>query len=525
MYPQVLAIIQLTFAGEERARALGLLGAVAGFAAIAGQLLGGLVVSLDLLGLGWRPAFLINVPLGIAVALTAVAVLPRDEPEGRQRLDVGGVLLLVVALLALMVPLIVGRDAGWPWWLVLVLVSSLPALAAFLAYERRLSARGGAPLVRLELFRSPSFAGGIPIAFLYTASYASFLLLLAVYLQIGLCFSPLEAAAIFAPAALGFLIMSLTAPRLVPVLGRHVLTVAYVMAGLGLLGTAATAAAAGSGLTGWELAPMLFVTGLGQGLGMSPLVGTVIAGVRPEDAGGAAGVVTTVLQTGNVFGVALTGLLFFGLLGDGESAGAHARAFALSLPVSAALILVAALLVHRLPRTTYEENALVERLPGWASSLGYSMFLATGGRVGDRMFAEELAHQRELRRQRARQAPDDPGEYLAFHYGPGAVDAGWLAYLVREAMQAGSGPVPHEDERLPALEAQVDELRRRQAEGLLDPELDPAHLRLLAFALTSYPRILPQITRMTTGRAPDDPEFVAEWKDFLREVGRRLGPT
>jgi hypothetical protein len=244
--------------------------------------------------------------------------------------------------------------------------------------------------------------------------------------------------------------------------------------------------------------------------------------MRPEDAGGAAGVVTTVLQAGNVFGVALTGLLFFGLLGDDDSEGAHATAFALSLPVSAFLIVVAALLVHRLPRTTYEQNALVERLPGWASSLGYSMFLMTGGRVGDRLFAEELAHQREQRARRAEEAPEDPGEYLAYQFGEGAVDPAWLTYLVREGLQRGDGPIPHEDERVPAIRAQVDELRRRQAEGLLAPDLDPALLRLLAFALTSYPRILPQITRMTTGRAPDDPEFVAEWQAFLREVGRRL---
>jgi hypothetical protein len=254
---------------------------------------------------------------------------------------------------------------------------------------------------------------------------------------------------------------------------------------------------------------------------MSPLVGTIIAGVRPEQAGGASGIVTTVLQAGNVFGVALTGLLFFALAGHDEG---DPTAFALALVVSALLMLVAAVLVYRLPQSPYEANALVERLPGWAHSLGYSMYLMTGGRVGDRLFSQELAHQRERRLRRAEEAPEDPGEYLAYQFGEGAIDSAWLAYLVREALANGGGPVPHEDERVPVLRAQVDEIRRRQQAGLLAPELDPALLRLLAFALTSYPRILPQITRMTTGRAPDDPRVVEEWQAFLREVGGRLRP-
>lgn len=525
MYPQVLAIIQVTFAGEERSRALGIFGAVIGIAAIAGQLVGGVLLTVDVFGLGWRPAFLVNVPLGVLAAVAAVLVLPRDRPEARQQLDLPGLGLLTAGLVSLLLPLLVGREAGWPPWTLALLAASAPLLALLVAYERRVAARGGAPLVRIELFRNRSFATGTPIAFLYAASYTSFLLLLAVYLQIGLGFSPLGAGAVFTPAAVGFLLMSLTAPRLVPLLGRHVLTLGYAIAALGLLGTAATAAAAGAGLSGWELAPTLFIAGLGQGLGMTPLVGTIIAGVEPEDAGGASGVVTTTLQAGGVFGVALTGLLFFGLLGDDESKGSYADAFAVSLSVSALLILAAAVLVHRLPQTQYAtDNALVERLPNWATSLAYSMFLMTGGRVADRLFADELRHMRERRLQRVEEAPDDLGEFLAFHFSRGAADGTWLKYLVQEGLAHGSGPIPREEDRLPVIQAQVDEIRRRQAAGLVAPGLDPALVRLLAFALANYPRVLPQITRMATGRAPDDPRFVADWEAFLREVGDRLRP-
>jgi hypothetical protein len=71
----------------------------------------------------------------------------------------------------------------------------------------------------------------------------------------------------------------------------------------------------------------------------------------------------------------------------------------------------------------------------------------------------------------------------------------------------------------------VEEVRIRQAQGALDPEFDPAALRLMAFAVCSYPRLLPQITRMTTGHAPDSPEFGELWNRFLRQLGARLLPA
>ena len=308
-----------------------------------------------------------------------------------------------------------------------------------------------------------------------------------------------------------------------PLLGRHVLTVGYVVAALGLLATAATVAAAGSGLVGWELAPTLLIAGLGQGLGMSPLVGTIIGGLEPADAGAAAGVVTTTLQIGNMLGVALGGLLFFTVLGSGQPGDPYAHAYAEALPACAALLLVAALLVHRLPVTPFEaENALIERLPGWATGFAYSMFLMTGGRVGDRLFGEVLSHVAARRLRRTEQAPEDPGELFAFHFGASGEDDAWLSYLQREALTYGNGPIPHEPKRLPVIEAQVQEIRRRQDARLIDPELDPRLVRLLGFALASYPRLLPQITRMTTGTAPDDPRFVAEWEAFLRHLGHLL---
>jgi EmrB/QacA subfamily drug resistance transporter len=522
LYPQVLAIIQVSYEGRERARALGLFASAAGMAAVAGQLIGGALLAWDVFGLEWRAIFLVNVPIGVLTAVAAL-VLPDDRPEARTRLDWGGVGLLGMALLLLSTPLVLGRDSGWPAWMIVSLIGAVPVFAAFLAFERWLAARGGAPLLRLELFGNRGFAGGVPIGMLFVTSYAGFLLLLAVYLQAGLGFSALGSGLVYTPAAVGFFITSLAAPRLVPLLGRHVLTVGYVIAALGLLATAGTVVAAGGDLAGWELAPTLLIAGLGQGMGMSPLVGTIIAGLKPADAGAGAGVVTTTMQVGNMLGVALGGLLFFTVLGDGLPGTAYANAYAIALPACAALLLVAALLVHRLPVTPFEaENALLERLPGWATGLAYSMFLSTGGRIGDRMFGDVLSRVAERKLRRTEQAPEDPGEFFAFHVDAIGEDGAWLRYLQREALRYGSRPIPHEAQRLPVIDAQVQEIRRRQQAGLIDPKLDPRLVRLLGFALASYPRLLPQITRMTTGKASDDPSFVAEWEAFVRHLGQLL---
>ncbi len=520
MYPQVLAIIQVTFRDEDRAKALGIFGSIIGIASIAGQVLGGTILALDIWGLEWRPIFLVNVPLALAAVVGAVFILPKEQHPEAVGLDWGGVALVTPTMLLLIVPLLEGRELGWPIWILICFAAAFPLAGAFIWYERRFAKRGGRPLVRLELFANNRFAFGVPIAALFMASYAGFLFILAVYLQVGLGFSPLRSGLTYTPAAIGFFIASLSAPTLIPLLGRRVLSLGYVVAAFGLAATATTAHAAGSHLHGFELIPTLLIAGLGMGLGMSPLVGTVISGLKPEEAGAGAGIVTTTLQVGNALGVAVISLVFFTLLGGGTVGQDYADAFAMTLPISAVLLVIAAVLVRHLPRMPFEEsNALIERLPGWSAGFAYSMFLMTGGRIGDRLVQEMSDQVAERRMRRAQQAPREPGEFLAFHYRAGAADDAWMRYLLREALTYGNRRVPHETQRTQSIEAQVREVRERQAEGSLPADLDPGQLRLASFALVNYPRLLPQITRMATGMTPEDPRFRTGWEALLRWLG------
>jgi MFS family permease len=117
MYPQVLAIIQVTFTGEDRGKALGVFGCVIGVAAIAGQILGGALLAVDIWGLEWRPIFLINVALALATIAAAAFVLPKEQPQDA---------LIVPTLLLLIVPLLEGRELGWPAWMIGCLAAAVP---------------------------------------------------------------------------------------------------------------------------------------------------------------------------------------------------------------------------------------------------------------------------------------------------------------------------------------------------------------------------------------------------------------
>ena len=312
--PQVLSIIQVTFPPEERARAFGAFGAVAGLAAAAGQGLGGLLVHADVLGLSWRAAFLVNVPVGVAILLAARALLAESRSATATGLDPVGVALLTAALFLLAFPLVAGREAGWPWWSWACLAAAAPAFVAFVAFERARTARGDTPLVVLRLFRARAFVAGLLVRLLSTAATAGFFLGLALYLQLGLRYSPLEAGLVFLPAAVGFTLAATLVARLDARLGSRL-----VLAGLAL--SAATFAAdvlvvraSPEALPRLGFAALVFGQAFGAGTTGPWLTGVVLAGIARDDAGAASGVLVTAQQIGGALGVALIGVALFGAL-------------------------------------------------------------------------------------------------------------------------------------------------------------------------------------------------------------------
>ncbi|MBF6055841.1 MFS transporter [Streptomyces eurocidicus] len=347
-YPQILSFLQTTFDGQARTRAFSMFGAAVGLASVCGQVLGGLLVGLDLFGMSWRPVFLINVPLGLA-ALAGAMSLPRYRGTERPLLDLRGLICLTSALLLLSVPLVGGPGWGWPWWSYALLALALPAMLAFVLWERRVALRGGMPLMDPGLFRRRVFATGNGLALAFFASNAGLFFVLTLHLQQDLGRTPLESGLTFAPLTLAFIVASLSAPRIQHRLGLHVLTCGYGLNLVGVLALFLFAVTDGPGSrTGvpWFLPAALTVIGLGQGLGVSPLLGALLSDVPRVHAGAASGVVETTAQVGASLGTAGAGLVFRSPQGHAATPSAFSQALTVNVALSLTALLLMALVTR-----------------------------------------------------------------------------------------------------------------------------------------------------------------------------------
>ena len=336
LMPQVLGIINTVYTGARRVRAFSAYGVAVGLGAVFGQLVGGLLIRADIAGLGWRSIFLINVPIGAAAVAASRRFVPESRAAARARLDLVGTVLITLGLAAVIYPLLAAEPVGW-------CVVALPPLAAFVLYQRRLAARGGAPLVDPALFTARSYRVGVLISLAFQLTMASFFLVLALYLQDGRGLSALASGLLFVPLGTGYLITSMRSGRIAVRLGRQTLTVGalLVAAGYGLLALTAHQP------IGWLL-PGLTMAGMGMGFVIAPLPSIVMAGVPASHAAAASGVLATAQQAGNAVGVALIGTVFYRAVGAGDLP----RAFALSLTMLMALSVAVAALVQLLPRRT-----------------------------------------------------------------------------------------------------------------------------------------------------------------------------
>src|SRR5215468_2825827 len=214
MIPQVLSLIQRSFPGPARARPMRLYAAVLAGGAVAGQVVGGLLVSADLWGSTWRPVFLLNVPIGAVLLIAGSRLLPRGRGEPGRGLDPAGLAILTPAVLALVLPLVLGQSEHWPAWGWACLAASVLGFAAFAVVEGRLAAAGGSPLIPGRVLRLPGVAMGIAALFAVLAVFGGFFFTLALHLQGGLGESALRAGLTFAPAGLAFALVSLNWQRI-----------------------------------------------------------------------------------------------------------------------------------------------------------------------------------------------------------------------------------------------------------------------------------------------------------------------
>jgi EmrB/QacA subfamily drug resistance transporter len=333
--PQVIGLLQQMYSGPRRGKAFGYYGATVGMSTAVGPLLGGVILQAFGVASGWRFVFYLSIPVVLVALAVGYRVLPADRRGRAHRLDLVGVLLLGLGVLAVMEPLLQSTGArAHPWFWLFGVGAAL--LVLFVLWERRLGARDGRPLVHLKVLRIRGYAVGTMIATTFYAGFTSIFLVITLYLQQGLKYTALQAAL----STLVFTVVSATAAiisgRLVYRVGRPLVVAGTAIAALGLTAVALVA----HGWTGpnvaLALAGPLLVAGCGCGLVISANQTLTLHEITRATAGVAAGVYETGQRIGTALGTAVASALFFRTLASTH--GDYHAAVGLGLASSAVLV-------------------------------------------------------------------------------------------------------------------------------------------------------------------------------------------
>ena len=347
--PMVLALIGDVYAGPRLPRAIGIYSMVMGLAAATGQLIGGVLIHLDLAGSGWRAIFWVNVPIGLVTLVLAPRLLPDNRNADAARIDPVELALATTALTALVLPLLEGRRLDWPLWTWLSLAGSVVAAVLTIARSRSLLRRGGRPLVEPAAFRSRTVVVAIASQGLLFVGMASYFVVLALYLQNGRGLGPLASGAVFTLVAVPYIVGTSRQRSLAARLGRWTVPFGAGVFALGHVALLGAVTEEGVGGSLVDLMPGLALAGFGMGIALTGLIDAAMGGVEPAHAGTVSGVMSTAQQLGNALGVALVGMVFFGAVSGGYG---HALTWSLVVLIgtTAGVALLATLLHPR--RTT-----------------------------------------------------------------------------------------------------------------------------------------------------------------------------
>jgi EmrB/QacA subfamily drug resistance transporter len=315
LIPQGFGMIKAVFADDEQQKAFAAFGPVIGLSAVVSPVLGGVLTSGDLFGLGWRAIFLVNVPLGIVGLIGSLRVLPRTERVPGTRLDSGGAVIFSIAALALIYPLVQGRELGWPLWVFGVFAAGLVGLGAFAVYERR---HGDRALITPSLLTNATYKNGLLVALCFFAAMIGLNLVLSLFCQIGEGFSPLKAGLTLAPFALGVAITAGPSYPIAQRFGRRSIQGGLAVMGAGLILLAIMVSNSGAHVSAWDLVPGELLAGAGMGLALPPLFDFILAGVKDHEVGSASGVLNAVQQFSAALGIAIFATVFFSYLDSNQ---------------------------------------------------------------------------------------------------------------------------------------------------------------------------------------------------------------
>ena len=335
MFAQVLAVIQVLFDAKARGAALGAYGTTIGLGTILGPVAGGALIQANIVTDQWRPIFLVNVPIGFAAFIAALVLLPQSTAPRRPRLDVLGAALSAIGLGLVLYALSEGRTQGWPVWIDVMLAVGGVVLVVFVGHQRRLSRDGRDPILDVGLFADRAFRVGALLNVLFYAGVPGFFLVFSLYLQSGQGFSALGAGLALFAYSIGAAITASNADAIAQKIGNRVLVLGTAGLVVGMLTLIATAALVGVHPHVYSWIPAMAISGLGFGLFVPPIIDIVLVNVDRARAGAASGALATMQQVGGAVGVAVIGIIFFGLIGHNAPAAAGHASPTASAAVSA----------------------------------------------------------------------------------------------------------------------------------------------------------------------------------------------
>jgi EmrB/QacA subfamily drug resistance transporter len=347
MIPQGFGLMKQVFTDEaEMGKVMSLFGPATGGPMLAAPILAGALIDANLWGIGWRLVFLINVPIGLLTLPLAFRSLPRGATHPNVKLDIGGVWLIGLALIAIIYPLIQGRTDGWPAWCFGMLAAGVLLLVAFVRHVRH----SKDPLIVPTLLTNRAYLSGTAVVLSLFGAFGGLLLCVSLYGQLGEGWSPIHAGLTLTPMVVGMILGMVVSSALVTRLGRHLLHIgiALIAVGTAVLALVLTGAQSASS---WDLVPGLFFIGAGVGGSLGQLFQFILTSVNMDEVGSASGVMEAVQQLSTALGVAVLGTIFFATFAH------HAPTDALRVTAWVCLLplVVAFGLVFRLPMQPREE--------------------------------------------------------------------------------------------------------------------------------------------------------------------------
>jgi MFS family permease len=311
-------------------------------------ILAGALIDANLWNIGWRLVFLINVPIGLIALPFAIRSLPGGVSHPDLKLDIGGVLLVGLALVAIIYPLIQGQTDGWPAWAFALFAAGAVLLYVFVRYERR---RSHNALIEASLFGNRMYLSGIAVMLSLFGAFGGLLLCVSLYGQLGEGWSPIHAGLTLTPMVVGMIAGMLVSGMLVERLGRHLLHIgiAFIAAGTTALALMLTGVQSAST---WDLVPGLLLVGAGVGIVLGQLIQFILAAVSMNEVGSASGVMEASQQLSTSLGVAVLGTIFFAMFKHHPATDAlRITSWVCLIPLTAAFILV-----FLLPKKAREEE-------------------------------------------------------------------------------------------------------------------------------------------------------------------------